>query len=121
MVGVTAFFIGLIFGLTVVFLMAVVLVPEQEKIKHKDIIMGMNPPRTDVELIRGNRFFKEYICVINHIEAPIGKNGEWKREHYKRLGVGTCIQFKDKETMARFGQFLVDFANGEADENYRKT
>lgn len=85
------------------------------------IIIGMNPPTKEVVLIRTMKQFPGgYACAIYHADFPKGtKRGEsfaMTDQSVKRHSLAAWLQFKDSDAMRRFGQMLVDFADGDLKE-----
>lgn len=78
------------------------------------VILGMNPPTKEVLLMRTRKPIEGYARLIRHAEFPETVecgDGIPMDIDIKRGGVAAWIQFKDKETIRKFGQMLIDFAD----------
>lgn len=84
------------------------------------IIFGMNPPTKEVMLIKTEKPLKGYTCLVFHADFPeriqSNQHIELLYKDMKRKGLATWLHFKDKETMKRFAQDLIDFADMEGEE-----
>lgn len=92
--------------------------------KNMPIILGINPPTKDVMLMKMEKPLKGYALRICHADFPEGtKRGDNISLFDKRIkwrGEACWIQFTDADVMRRFGQMIVDFANGEDNDKLEK-
>lgn len=81
------------------------------------IILGMDPPTKLITLMRTRKPLQGFACIISHAEFPKGTQAGDRFEltdDIEQKGIAGWLQFRDKETMRRFGQMLIDFADGKA-------
>ena len=81
------------------------------------IILGMDPPTKEVVMMRTRKPFPGgYACAIYYADFPEGtkrgKKVDMADDSVKRHSLAAWLQFKDAEAMKRFGQMLIDFAEG---------
>ena len=80
-------------------------------------ILGMSPPTKLITMMRTRKPLQGFACIINHAEFPESTRAGDRFEltdDIKQGGIACWLQFRDKETMRRFGQMLIDFADGKA-------
>lgn len=81
------------------------------------IIMGMEPPTKELLMFRTEKPLKGISCFIFHASFPEGtKSGdvlEFGLDDVERNGCACWLHFINTETLRKFGQMLIDFADRE--------
>ncbi len=83
-------------------------------------ILGMSPPTKEVVIGKSN-VLPGYQCIINHVQYAEGTEKGYRHKKdddkiIKRAGTAAWLHFCDLDTMRKFGQDLVDYANKQEGE-----
>ena len=80
------------------------------------IVIGLNPPTKLVTVGRTEIPLKGYAVVIQHADFPEGTSsgdGFLETGQIEAKGTACWLQFRDLESLRRFGSLLVEYADSE--------
>ena len=85
-------------------------------IDSQPIILGLNPPTKAVFLTRISKPLEGIACIIQEAGFPEGARPgdmfDMFSDEIKRGEIACWIQFANFDVMRRFGQMLIDYADG---------